>query len=104
MIEQSRGGVWVSAATLWEIAIKGPLKPRRDPMPFSARDAIGHFRDAGFDLLPVRPEHAASTEDLPPLHADPFDRLLVAQARFESMALLTADDAVVQYGHGIVRI
>ncbi len=50
------------------------------------------------ELLPIRPAHLAALEHLPPLHRDPFDRLLVAQARAESMPLLTGDPPMRSYG------
>lgn len=55
-------------------------------------------------LLDIRPEHTAAVEDLPPLHADPFDRLLLAQARTEPLLLLTQDPQLMAYGHGVIKI
>lgn len=55
-------------------------------------------RDGNFRLLPVSPEHAVATASLPPVHADPFDRLLVAQVRSEGLTLITADAVLAQYG------
>lgn len=103
-LRASEGQIWVSAASIWEIAIKYPLRRRAEPMPFSGAKAIGHFRDAGFQLLDIRPEHAAAVEDLPPLHADPFDRLLLAQARTEPLVLLTHDPQLAAYGPGVIQI
>src|SRR5574337_1701861 len=80
----------VSAATLWEIAIKHGLD--RGDMPVPPAQALQAFRDAGYGLLAIRPEHALRVAELPAIHADPFDRMLVAQARFEPMTLLTSDD------------
>jgi len=92
--------VHVSAATLWEIAIKHGLG--RGDMPVSSGEALRAFRDAGYALLAIRPEHAIAVEDLPIIHDDPFDRLLVAQARFEPMVLLTSDSVLSRYGGSIV--
>lgn len=103
-LQTNHNGVWVSAASIWEIAIKYALQRRTDPLPFSAAEAIGHFRDAGFRLLDIRPEHAAAVESLPDLHADPFDRLLIAQARSAPLILLTADEQVAAYGHGVMKL
>lgn len=94
--------VYVSAATLWEIAIKHALG--RGDMPVSSARAMQAFRDAGYDLLAIRPEHAVGVEDLPNIHHDPFDRLLVAQAQFEPLTLMTGDRIVGQYGTGIVLV
>lgn len=103
-LQASGGGVWISAASIWEIAIKFALQCRIDPLPFSAAEAIGHFRDAGFRLLDIRPEHAAAVELLPELHADPFDRLLIAQARSEPLILLTGDEQIAAYGQGVMKV
>ena len=93
--------VFVSAASIWEIAIKHALGRRGRP-PFSGADAFAYFREAGYMLLPVTAEHAAAVESLPPLHTDPFDRLLVAQARSEPLWLVTADPMVVAYDSNVI--
>lgn len=94
--------VHVSAATLWEIAIKHALG--RGDMPVSSGQALQAFRDAGYVLLAIKPEHAVRVADLPAIHADPFDRLLIAQARFEPLTLLTSDRLVGQYGPDITLV
>lgn len=94
--------VHVSAATLWEIAIKHALG--KGNMPVSSAQALQAFRDAGYALLAVKPEHAVLVESLPPIHNDPFDRLLVAQAQFEPMTLMTSDRLVGQYSTGIMQV
>ncbi|WP_066097835.1 type II toxin-antitoxin system VapC family toxin [Xanthomonas massiliensis] len=94
--------IWVSVASVWEIAIKHSLG--RGGMPVSAARALGYFEDAGYDLLPVRANHASAVEQLPPLHGDPFDRMLVAQALSEPLRLLTHDAAVARYDKNIVLV
>ena len=91
--------LFVSAATIWEIAIKYPLK-RGLPgdMPVSGRESSTLFASAGFEILPVTAAHAAAVDDLPPLHGDPFDRMLIAQSKAEPMRLLTADVQLAAYG------
>ena len=89
---------FVSAVTIWEIAIKYPLGKRLGAPPFSATTALKNFSEAGFLYLDVTPNHSAFVETLPPIHADPFDRLLVAQALFEPMRLITADSTLAKYG------
>ena len=85
--------VFVSAASIWEIAIKIRLgKMEGDPQQLS--DAID---ESGFLELPVAARHAAHVAKLPPHHADPFDRLLVAQAITEPLRFLTADSMLAQY-------
>lgn len=92
----------VSAASVWEIAIKHALG--RGDMPISGGTALGWFRASGYDLLPVTAEHAAAVEELPLHHRDPFDRLLVAQAQTEPMRLLTRDPVVALYGGNVIRV
>ncbi|MDP2833496.1 MAG: type II toxin-antitoxin system VapC family toxin [Pseudomonadota bacterium] len=94
--------VYVSAASIWEISIKHGLG--RGDMPISGETALGYFRAAGYRLLPVQPEHAVAVETLPPLHADPFDRLLVAQALTEPLRLLTHDETVARYNDTILLV
>ncbi len=86
--------VYVSAASIWEISIKSALrKLEADPAEIAAA-----VEPAGFIHLPISSAHAAKVVELPPVHKDPFDRLLVAQARVEPMILLT--DYVVLGGYG----
>lgn len=91
--------VYISAATIWEIAIKHRLARRS--MPVSGALAAQLFAEAGYIELPVTAAHAAATERLPILHADPFDRILVAQSISEPLRLLTHDRIVAQYGDGV---
>ncbi len=88
--------VYYSAATVWEIAIKHRLA--RVDMPVSGKEAAGLFVEAGYEELAVTAAHAAATEDLPLHHSDPFDRLLVAQAHYEPVRLLTHDRQLLAYG------
>lgn len=94
--------VYVSAASIWEIAIKHAQG--RGAVPFSGQDALGYFAQAGYEWLDIRPEHAAATATLPPLHADSFDRLLVAQALVEPLRLLTHDQTLVPYSDTILLV
>jgi len=102
LIASPKSSVWISAATVWEIAIKHSLG--RGDMPVSSQDALRYFRDSGYRFLPIEPEHAAAVEDLPAHHADPFDRLLVAQALVEPMRLMTHDSIVARYSNTIIEI
>ena len=86
--------VFVSAASIWEISIKCAIgKLEADPA-----EILAGVEPAGFDLLPVTGEHAVKVARLPPLHRDPFDRMLVAQASTEPMILLTDDAELRGYG------
>jgi PIN domain nuclease of toxin-antitoxin system len=102
LIAAPRASVWVSSASLWEIAIKHALG--KGDMPISGEQALAWFRESGYRLLAIEPEHAVAVEGLPLLHADPFDRLLVAQAMTEPMRLLTHDPQVAAYSDSIVRV
>lgn len=94
--------VFVSAASLWEIAIKHGLG--RGDMPISSAQALQAFVDAGYELLNIRPEHALAVEGLVAIHGDPFDRMLVAQALVEPLTLITGDAVVASYSPSIVKV
>lgn len=86
--------VFVSAASIWEVSIKTALgKLAADPS-----ELLAELEPAGFRLLPVTGEHAAAVALLPPVHNDPFDRMLVAQAKTEPLILLTNDSVLGGYG------
>ena len=92
--------VFVSAASIWEVSIKAALgKLDADPAAL-----LAEIEPAGFRLLPVTGEHAAAVARLPPIHNDPFDRMLVAQAKTEPLLLLTNDAALAGYGDCIELI
>ena len=88
--------VLVSMASLWEIAIKFRL----GKLDVSSSDALRHAADEGFSILGVEAEHIAQVELLPQIagHRDPFDHLLLAQAKVEKAALMTADRILTGYG------
>jgi PIN domain nuclease of toxin-antitoxin system len=86
--------VYVSAASIWEISIKhGIGKLSADP-----REVLAAVEPSGFNLLAISAAHAAKVVELPPMHRDPFDRMLVAQAQHEPMILVTDDDLLSGYG------
>ena len=90
--------VFVSAASIWEIAIKVRLgKLTADPGAL-----VAAISDSGFAQLPVSASHAARVAALPLHHTDPFDRLLIAQALSEPLQLLTADRGLAQYSDLVV--
>lgn len=92
LIEQNE--IFVSSASIWEISIKSSLgKLEVDP-----RVVLDALEPAGLRVLPVSGEHAAKVFELPALHRDPFDRLLLAQALSEPLTLLTDDKVLGQYG------
>jgi PIN domain nuclease of toxin-antitoxin system len=73
-------------------------------MPISAHDALGYFRAAGYALVDIVPAHAVAAEALPMLHADPFDRILIAQALTVPLRLLTHDARVARYSDTVVMV
>lgn len=85
--------VFVSAASIWEAAIKAGI----GKLNVVAGDLVAGIRASGFSELPVSALHAARVTGLPHHHRDPFDRLLVAQAMYEPLHLLTADVVLKQY-------
>ena len=100
LIEDEDNELLFSAASVWEIAIKSSLgRPDCQVDPHDLRQGLlaNEFRE-----LPVLGAHALFTANLPPIHKDPFDRLLVAQAIVEGITLLTVDPLVAQY-RGPVR-
>ena len=94
-LEDPDNDLWFSAASLWEIAIKRGLG--RDDFRVDPRVLRRGLRDNGYTELPVTSEHAIGVEALPPLHKDPFDRILVAQSVAEGVTLLTTDPLVARY-------
>ena len=88
--------VRLSAICVWETVIKAGAGKLVLPMPAAELVVVSH-RGAGMEPLPVDARHALAVRDLPDLHRDPFDRLLVAQARVEDLTLVTADAKVQAY-------
>jgi len=94
--------LFFSAASLWEIAIKGDLG--RDDFKADARLLRRGLLDNSYNELPIGSEHAVAIDGLPPIHKDPFDRILVAQAMVEGITLLTSDSVVAQYPGPVMRV
>ncbi len=101
LISDPGNTVAVSVASIWEIAIKR-ARYGESLMPVTAAEARDLALGAGFVLLPVTADHAAAVEHLPPLHGDPFDRMIVAQAMTEPMRLVTSDRTVARYSDAII--
>ena len=95
LLNDPRNEPLFSAASLWEIAIKNALG--RDDLRVDPRLLRRGLLDNGYTELPVTSEHAVAIEGLPPLHKDPFDRLLLAQALSEGIILLTTDAQLARY-------
>lgn len=90
--------VYVSAVTGWEIAIKASLGRLE-----TSRTTAVAVAESGFEELPVRLSHAEAVEKLPWHHRDPFDRMLVAQAKTERLTLVTRDRVLAQYGVRLIQ-
>ncbi len=91
-IRDGANDVFLSAASVWEMAIKQVLG--RLKLPEAASAAVARL---GIERLPIALEHAEATLLLPPLHRDPFDRMLLAQARVEGLTLVSRDPIVRSY-------
>jgi len=90
--------VYVSAASIWEIAVKARL----GKIDADADQLVAAIAASGFLSLPVQAAHAAAVAKLPLHHTDPFDRILIAQAIYEPLKLLTVDRTLVPYGDMVV--
>jgi len=102
LVNSAETDLLFSAASLWEIAIKRSLG--RTDFQVDARLLRRGLLDNGYGELPIKSEHVVAAGDLPPIHKDPFDRVLVAQATIEGALLLTADPLVAQYPGPIRKI
>ena len=95
LLEDRGNKLFFSAASIWEIAIKNGLG--REGFSVDPRLLRRGLLENGYVELPVTSSHALAVDLLPPIHEDPFDRILVAQARIEGITLLTADEVVARY-------
>jgi PIN domain nuclease of toxin-antitoxin system len=93
------GAVYVSAVSAWEIAIK--TSQGKLDFPGNLEEQLLHNR---FESLPVSVSHALAVATLPFHHRDPFDRLLIAQARMESLTLLTGDERLKAYDAPVLLV
>ncbi|MEV4607898.1 type II toxin-antitoxin system VapC family toxin [Neorhizobium sp. LMR1-1-1.1] len=101
LIEDTDNSLFFSAASIWELSVKHALG--RDDIPVHPRVLYRALLDNGFQELPITSEHAFALEALPPIHKDPFDRILIAQALSEGMLLLTSDETIARY-KGPIRL
>jgi PIN domain nuclease of toxin-antitoxin system len=84
--------IYVSPVTIWEVTIKQAIGKLQAPT-----DLPEQIRDSGFRELPIVARHAIAAGRLPPVHRDPFDRMLVAQAQCEALTLVTRDAEIQKY-------
>ena len=102
LLLNSSNALFFSAASIWEIVIKrgvGRDDFKVDPLRLRKQLVIN-----GYEEVSVSADHALAVDVLPALHKDPFDRILIAQARTEGMLLLTADSQILRYGIGIMTV
>lgn len=102
LLDDDENVLLFSAASLWEVVVKSGLG--RADFRVDPRMLRRGLLENGYLELPVRSEHAVAVGDLPPLHKDPFDRMLVAQARVEAALLVTADRRVAAYPVPVRRV
>jgi PIN domain nuclease of toxin-antitoxin system len=100
LLEDEENEFFFSVASIWEVAIKVGRRPNFE---ITAGLLRRFLIESGFQELIVTGDHAVAVESLPPFHKDPFDRMLIAQAFFEGLVLLTVDKTVAKYG-GLVRL
>lgn len=102
LIESTNNELLFSAANIWEVAIKRALG--RSDFQADPRLLRRGLLDNGYSELPILSDHVVAIDSLPPIHKDPFDRLLVAQATVEGITLLTADSVVARYPGSIQKV
>jgi PIN domain nuclease of toxin-antitoxin system len=101
-IVQSADEVYASVASLWEIAIKYSLGKLDLDIAFVELDKA--IVASGYEYLPVEAAHTVQLVELPQLHNDPFDRMLIAQSIVEPLRLVTSDTKVARYGSTVIKV
>ena len=102
LLNSTENKLLFSAASIWEIAIKHGLN--RKDFHVEPRVLRRGLIDNGYEELAITSEHAVAVDQLPPLHRDPFDRMLIAQATVEGATLVTADVTVAKYPGSIKKV
>lgn len=92
--------VYVSIVSFWEIAIKQSIG--KLDIDVSPKELVDQCIEAGMYILPIKPEHLDLIKALPDIHKDPFDRLLIAQAKYENLTFISRDEKIAQYGIDVV--
>jgi len=98
ILDNPQNLVYLSVASIWEIM----LKRAKGKIKTSA--SLEDVKSRGFIVLPIEASHVLGVEKLPKHHADPFDRLLIAQAQIENLTLITADKKIARYKIDILKI
>ena len=102
ILQTSGNSFYMSSASVWEVAIKHSVKP--EEIPVTAEQVIRFCRESGIAELPVSFAHTQAVSRLPVHHNDPFDRMLVAQAKEEGLYILSHDGKLPPYGDFVVRV
>jgi PIN domain nuclease of toxin-antitoxin system len=102
LIEAPSNSLFFSAASIWEAGIKSALG--RPDFVVDVRQWRLGLLENDYEELPVNSLHAVTVISLPPVHRDPFDRILLAQAMTEDMTLVTADDMLAEYSGPILKV
>ena len=102
ILQASDNSFYMSSASVWEVAIKHSVKP--DEIPVTAEQVTRFCRESGITELPVSFAHVQAVSRLPVYHNDPFDRMLVVQAKEEGLFVLTHDGRLPPYGDFVVRV
>lgn len=102
LVEDPGSELWFSVVSLWEVAIKAALN--RPGFRIDPRVLRRELLDNMFVELPVTADHVLAVAGMAPLHRDPFDRLLIAQAATEGVTLVTKDAAVARYPGSIISV
>jgi PIN domain nuclease of toxin-antitoxin system len=96
IISQSQNDIFISTASLWEMAIKISLN--KLTLTQSLADVTKQIAAEDIEILPITPEHTLQVSILPFHHRDPFDRIIISQAQVENLAILTDDTSFSNYG------
>ena len=102
LLENPDNILYFSPVSLWEISIKNAKHP--DQMPITSERVKELALRMGLIELPVRSRHGVDIAKLPDIHNDPFDRMLITQARSDGLNLISHDDKVIAYGAGVVKV
>jgi PIN domain nuclease of toxin-antitoxin system len=101
LVTQPGNQLYVSAASIWEVAIK---HAKGGDIPMSGSELLAALSETSVVSLPITASHAAAAGVLPRHHADPFDRLMVAQAKAERLIFLTSDRMLAAYGEHVMAV
>ena len=96
LLADDRNRLFLSMASIWEMQIKNQLGKLAFSLPLAGLIAR-QYEENGLEILPITLPHIYALTELPPLHRDPFDRLIIAQARVENMTILSVDEIMREY-------